>query len=228
MKCPDLEMLDNPVWSALTGKQAHLSQGGQLALRFHPQISPFAAVNVITLEATQALSVLASSADVIMQTVNALPSLEGLKTERLGTVCQMISTNVPRSDCSHQVVRLGAADVDEMLALTQATKPGPFKARTLETGNYIGIREHGQLIAMAGERMQFDRYVEISAVCVDTAHRGRGLAGQLMNMLRTEIFQRGGTPFLHVFEHNNAAVELYRRMGFETRQTFHLYRVRSL
>lgn len=228
MKYPNSQMLDNPVWSALTSKQAHLSQGGPLALRFHPQVSPFAAVNGMTLEAAQALRVLASSGEVIMQTVSAMPSMQGLKTERLGTVCQMISKDVPRSDCSHQVVRLGASDVDEMLALTQATKPGPFKPRTLETGNYIGVREHGQLIAMAGERMQFDRYVEISAVCVDTAHRGRGLAGQLMNTLRREIVQRGETPFLHVFDHNTSAVELYGRMGFETRQTFHLYSMRSL
>lgn len=40
----------------------------------------------------------------------------------------------------------------------------------------------GQLIAMAAERMQFDRYVEIIAVCVYPAHRGRGLAGQLMHI----------------------------------------------
>lgn len=228
MKSPTQEMLDNPVWSALTSKQAHLSLGGQLARRFHADISPFAAVSTMTSEAVQALKALVPSAHVLVQTLDVLPSMDEFKAERLGTVCQMISTDVPRSDSSHQLVRLGAADVHEMLALTQATKPGPFNRRTLETGNYIGIREHGQLIAMAGERMQFDRYVEISAVCVDSAHRGRGLAGQLMNTLRREILQRGGTPFLHVFDHNNAAVELYGRMGFETRQKFHLYSVRSL
>ncbi len=41
------------------------------------------------------------------------------------------------------------------------TGRGPFARRTHETGNYIGIRERGQLIAMAGERMHIDGYVEI-------------------------------------------------------------------
>jgi hypothetical protein len=78
--------------------------------------------------------------------------------------------------------------------LAQKTKPGPFGKRTHEMGNYIGIRDRGRLIAMAGERMQLDGYVEISAVCVDDAWRGRGLAGRLVNVLRREIEQRGETP----------------------------------
>ncbi|WP_425273990.1 GNAT family N-acetyltransferase [Paraburkholderia lacunae] len=77
------------------------------------------------------------------------------------------------------VIRLAPSDSPEMLDLAQRAKPGPFGKRTHEMGHYIGIRNGGRLIAMAGERMSIDGYVEISAVCVDEEWRGRGLAGRL-------------------------------------------------
>ncbi len=82
------------------------------------------------------------------------------------------------------VIGLSNADAKDMLDLVQKTKPGPFGKRTREMGNYIGIRDQGRLIAMAGERMCIDGYVEISAVCVDEDWRGKGLAGRLVKILR--------------------------------------------
>ncbi|WZB74507.1 GNAT family N-acetyltransferase [Achromobacter insuavis] len=78
---------------------------------------------------------------------------------------------------------------------------------------------------MAGERMQLEGYVEISAVCVDPDCRGQGLAARLMNRLRRDIRLRGDTPFLHVRDDNTTAIALYQRQGFRTRQTFQLQRV---
>ncbi len=52
-----------------------------------------------------------------------------------------------------------------MLALTALVFPGFFRARIYELGRYLGIRQEGQLVAMAGERFFAGRYREISAVC---------------------------------------------------------------
>ncbi|SAL75472.1 GCN5-related N-acetyltransferase [Caballeronia choica] len=52
-----------------------------------------------------------------------------------------------------------------MLRLAEITEPGPFNSRTNELGYFFGIREGGQLVAMAGERLTAGKYVEISAVC---------------------------------------------------------------
>ena len=38
---------------------------------------------------------------------------------------------------------LGPTDVAEMRALAALTDPGPFSARTAETGTYLGIRKEG-------------------------------------------------------------------------------------
>ena len=56
-----------------------------------------------------------------------------------------------------------------------ATQPGPFFAHTIELGRYLGIRDAGRLVAIAGERMLLDDYTEISAVCTAPSHQGRGV-----------------------------------------------------
>ncbi len=71
-----------------------------------------------------------------------------------------------------EAVRLGPADVPEMLDLVARTRPGPFLPRTVELGTYLGIRRDGALIAMAGQRLHPPGWTEISAVCTDPAFRG--------------------------------------------------------
>jgi hypothetical protein len=94
------------------------------------------------------------------------------------------------------------------------TKPGPFAARTIELGSYIGVRSGSHLVAMAGERMRFDGFTEISAVCTHPDHRGRGHARLLVRALMRDIVARGETPFLHIYSENAGAAALYRGLGF--------------
>jgi predicted GNAT family acetyltransferase len=103
--------------------------------------------------------------------------------------------------------------------LAELTKPGPFAQRTIVLGSYIGIRSGDQLVAMAGERMRFDGFTEISAVCTHPAHRGRGHAVLLVGTLMRSILARGKTPFLHIFSDNTSAAALYRKLGFTYRRS---------
>ncbi len=80
---------------------------------------------------------------------------------------------------------------------------------------------------MAGERMRFDRFVEISAVCVDPVHRGKGYAALLVTRLARDIQAQGSTPFLHVFATNLGAIALYEKLGFVTRRSFHVTVLRA-
>jgi len=67
-----------------------------------------------------------------------------------------------------------------------------------------------------------DRYTEVSAVCVEPAFRGQGLAAGLMRRLIKAICARGETPFLHVLASNHGALAVYRAMGFVKRRELHL------
>ncbi len=122
---------------------------------------------------------------------------------------------------------LGASDVADMLDLAGRTRPGPFGPRTIEFGQYIGLRVEGALAAMAGERMRFGRFVEISAVCVDPDHRGKGYAAVLMTRLAERLQAQGLTPILHVFADNAGAIALYEKLGFAKRRTLHLTVLRA-
>lgn len=115
-------------------------------------------------------------------------------------------------------VRLGEADAPEMLDLVAWTQPGPFLARTVSLGTYLGFRSEGALVAMAGERMHLPGWTEISAVCTDPAFRGRGLAARLVRAVGAGIRARGEVPFLHTAASNVNAIRLYESLGFRLRR----------
>ncbi|WP_353192185.1 GNAT family N-acetyltransferase [Pandoraea pnomenusa] len=221
------EPLDNPPWHALSGRHANLAQGAAgLALRYRPDVAAFAAVKHMTQDAFDALATLIPAGDFVwLMSLAPIPAMDRVHGDVLFSVCQMVDTARVDAAPDDGVLRLSKDDVPDMMSLADKTRPGPFSRSTIEMGNYVGIRDGGELIAMAGERMCLDGYVEISAVCVDERHRGRGLAQRLMNILRKEIRARGDVPFLHVRDDNASAIRLYERMGFETRQVLLLNRV---
>jgi ribosomal protein S18 acetylase RimI-like enzyme len=118
-----------------------------------------------------------------------------------------------------KVEALGREDVEEMLVLTELTKPGPFSRRTIEFGQYFGIRHEGRLVAMAGERLRVPGFTEVSAVCTHPEFTGRGYARAVMAKVMQGIVGRGECPFLHAAEENARAIGVYEELGFRVRWT---------
>src|ERR1700761_8553656 len=215
--------LDAVIWNALAGKQNHLAIGDARARRYPTDIGRFAAVADHSPESFEALRSLIDAQDsVALVTADEVALPSGFSVVRRAALLQMIWQGKLGQQSELQHVSLAGADVPDMLALTAATEPGPFGPRTIELGQYIGVRSEGKLAAMAGERMRLDGFTEISAVCVDPAFRGRGYAGDLMKLLIAAISARGETPFLHVFTSNQSAIALYRKLGFVDRHEMRL------
>jgi predicted GNAT family acetyltransferase len=215
--------LDAVVWNALAGKQKHLAIGDDRALRYLSGIGRFAATADSSPESFVALRSLIEARDTVaLVTANEVALPAGFSVVRRAALLQMIWQGKLDRPSELQPVSLTERDVPDMLALTAATEPGPFGPRTIEHGQYIGVRSEGKLAAMAGERMKLDGFTEISAVCVDPAFRGRGYAADLMKWLIAAISARGETPFLHVFASNQSAIALYRKLGFVDRHEMHL------
>ncbi len=211
--------LDLVIWNALTTRHARLALGTPRAWRYPALIAPFAALADRSAESWQALEPLVPAGDrAVLFTVDMVglpPQFELLLSRPLE---QMVATSYsPPAELIEHLV-LGEADVPEMQALVELTRPGPFNPRTIELGHYVGIRRDGRLAAMAGERMQLDGYTELSAICTHPDYRGHGFGRGLLDVVARGIVARGDTPFLHVWADNHTAIALYLKAGFSIRR----------
>jgi predicted GNAT family acetyltransferase len=153
--------------------------------------------------------------------VPALPAnWETLFESRLTQMIRTDRSPLPEGDADASI--LGAADVAEMLALAELAKPGPFRPRTIELGTYVGIREGGRLVAMAGERTCVGSFREVSAVCTHPDAQGRGYARALIGRVVNRMLRAGETPFLHVEGSNRRAIDVYLALGFVRRADYPL------
>jgi predicted GNAT family acetyltransferase len=158
-------MLDNPIWAALTTGHRVLAEGDALARRYPPAITPLAGLSEQSTLAYQALARLVpvgGMAGLFRDTLPDPPA--GWAVVHRGPLRQMVAERLSPVDGVH-MEPLGPADMPEMASLVELTDPGPFGSRTVELGTYLGIRDGGRLVAMAGERMRLGSYAEVSAVC---------------------------------------------------------------
>lgn len=227
-----MQPLDRPVWASLTTYHAPLSEGNELARRFVPDVNLFAAAVDDSPAALAALARLAGPGETLFLAqapeVVLPPGFEVIKAAKgvqmLAT--RSVSAEAEVSSCGDIRV-LAEEDAPEMLALARLTEPGPFLARTHVMGTFHGIRIDGRLAAMAGERMRFPGYTEVSGVCTHPDFRGRGLARSLSAAVAARIEARGERAFLHTWKSNHTAISLYQGLGFELRAEMNFVVLRS-
>jgi ribosomal protein S18 acetylase RimI-like enzyme len=235
----DVDPLDNPAWHALVGPHRAFARGSGRAWRYDPDVAPFAALpDEPTSDDWDALADLAPPLDGEPGPVVALPRAgvrppDGWQTVFELTAIQMLAppdvhAGGDGDDGGLEFEPLGAADVPAMLALVQETRPGPFLPRTIELGNYIGLRDGGELVAMAGERFHLPGLTEISAVCTAPRVQRKGIAAAMVRAVARGISERGEDAFLHVAVDNAAGFALYERLGFTVRATLDVVAVRRL
>ena len=216
--------LDNPIWHALVTAQAKFAEAAGLARRFPVEITTLAGFLEPTRESYASLASLTKAGEAAALFLESAPTPPANWTivETVPLLQMVHEGRAAAVTATAWAEELSAADVSQMMALAELTNPGPFGRRTRELGAYLGVRHEGTLVAMAGERLRVPGYTEISAVCTHPEHTGRGYAGALVATLVREIRDRGEVPFLHVRPSNSRAVQLYARLGFEGRVTFHL------
>ncbi|WP_329617889.1 GNAT family N-acetyltransferase [Streptomyces brevispora] len=210
--------LDDPVGASLTGPHAHFAERRGRILRYPADVTPWVAVPDRPEAADWAdAAALAGPGGAVTITAFREPPPDDWETTFHAEGVQLVDTGVAAAP-DPEAVRLGPADVPEMLDLVARTRPGPFLPRTVELGTYLGIRREGALVAMAGERLHPPGWSEISGVCTDESVRGQGLATRLLLAVSHEIRERGETPFLHAAAANTHAVGLYESLGFALRR----------
>ncbi|MFD4622074.1 GNAT family N-acetyltransferase [Streptomyces sp. NPDC058475] len=211
--------LDNPALGSLTGPHAYFAERRGRVLRYPVDVSPWLALpdepeagdwaDLAALVGPGGEAPLAGFNGRIPDGWEVTFDIDGV---------QLVDDGIAAAPDA-EAVRLGPADVPDMLDLVERTRPGPFLPRTVELGTYLGIRRNGALVAMAGERLHPPGWTEISAVCTDPGFRGEGLATRLILAVAHGIRERGEIPFLHTGAGNTNAIRLYESLGFRLRRS---------
>ncbi|WP_343671527.1 GNAT family N-acetyltransferase [Chitinophaga sp.] len=212
-----MTILDNPVWYAMQTVHRALAQGTSTVQRYkpgvlqlmgaeHPEAAPYN-------ELRDWLTV--GEKMYIVGDVPVMPdNWQYVKqVDCLQMVCD-VKPDVPQTD----VIKLEDNNLADMLTLINLVMPGFFYEQTPLLGDYFGIYQSGQLVAMAGERMRLDGYTEVSAVVTHPEFTGRGYAQQLVAHVVAKNLDAGVLPFLHATATNERAVKVYEKLGFRTRR----------
>lgn len=214
-----ITILDNPVWEALSSRHRHFNEGNDTLKYFPADVSPFVALKnwnedevnelVTHIPAERSFSVMIAKEVTLPDALHILFSIPLYQL-----YCPAL---IPFNQSDVAIHDLGKDDVLQMLHLTEQTKPGPFYKQTILFGDYIGIFNDNELVAMAGERLKVPGYTEVSAICTSPDFIGRGYASILTSSICERIIANGDIPFLHVRQDNVRAIEVYKKLGFKIR-----------
>lgn len=212
-------VLDNPIWHTINSYHGQFATGTALAKRYLPTVGFASALLDHSDAALHDLGQITPVGEKALLFEAHLPQhMPGWTQHQSFSVDQLVCAQpVPPLEQSTEIIDLTPADVPDILHLIELTQPGPFFSRTIEVGRYIGIRQQGQLVAMAGERLHLPGYCELSAVCTHPEWQGRGYARLLSTVIVNGIWERGETPFLHVVADNTNAYRLYESLHFRQR-----------
>jgi len=217
----DNKPLANPVWEALTGRQSEHAIMGDNVARYKPDIFIFSGIPEGTKESMDRLAKLYEAGEVVALMGFRIEAEPQFKSLGGVTAIQMIADELPEYQ-PVDFVELTREDLPQMAELIKLTEPGPFLPNVIDIGRYIGVKIDGKLVAMAGERIKVEGYVEISMVCSHPDYRRKGYAKGLSCEVMRKIFEDGDKPFLNVADYSTSAVELYKTLGFKVNRKYPL------
>src|SRR5712664_4063718 len=120
-------LLDNQVWSALSTTQASLAEGDDLAKRYPVDVAPFAATLDQSPESYRSLARLLGPEETAAMPLATMPVVpDGWTVVRRVDSAQMVWNTQTPPPVERSFEELNISHLDEMLALVELTKPGPF------------------------------------------------------------------------------------------------------
>jgi predicted GNAT family acetyltransferase len=224
MKNLEENKLDNPVWNSLSEYHREFAIDFGNTKFYNPDYCPFG--GFIEIESTQNAVDQYSSLAENFFIVGEKPKIaNSLKIAKELVCLQMIIREKIQLPIDLEIVKLTENHNEALCDLVNLVQPGYFKNKTSLLGDYFGIFVDNQLVAITGERMQMDAFIEVSAIITHPNHTGKGYAKQLITHVVNNIFDQNKIPFLHVLESNIGAIKLYEKLGFVTRRKISFWNI---
>lgn len=223
MDFSDSYKLDNPVWHSLSETHSKFTINYRGIKFYDPEYCSFSGTNEeYDVDAIYDYAELMDSFFIVGEKP-VLPNGLQLKNE---VIClQMIIEKPIEVSITDEIVLLTPSHTEALYELVNLVQPGYFMMKTALMGNYYGIFENGVLIAVTGERMQMDAFIEISAVITHPDHAGRGYAKQLVAHAVNTVCKQKKIPYLHVVKSNIRAIKLYEKLGFITKREISFWNI---
>jgi len=208
--------LINPVWHSLCETHKLFSLEYEDVKFYDPKICPFGAFTNASKTAI-ALNEYAKLADsFFLVSENEIPTFDTnfVILDKKIEGCQMVLENFIEVEITEQIVPLSKIHLEEIYKLIWLVMPGYYQKRTFEMGKYFGIFKNNKLIAIAGQRMQTNDWIEVSAIVTHPDHTRKGYAKQLTAHITQEILKENKQPILHTTK-GNTAIGLYENLGYK-------------
>jgi len=210
--------LDNPVWNSVNESHKRYGITHEGVKFYDPAYCPFGGF-INAEKAVKGIDQYAHSIENLFM-VGEKPLWSSKLTLCNNLVCNQMLLEKPANLVVEEEIIPLKSDQQKtaIFDLVSLVQPGYFRNKTADLGDYFGIYKEDKLIAVAGERMQMNAYVEISAVVTHPQHTRKGYAKQLTLHTAQQILRKNKIPYLHVLESNKKAVSLYEKLGFFTRR----------
>lgn len=208
--------LQNPVWSSLieTHKSFEIEFDG---VKFYdPKICPFGSCldDSFIKGALNKYAALSDSFFFVSEDKTPVFDESVLMLEKKINGCQMVLDKLIEVEISEKIVPLTEKYIDEIYNLVWSVMPGYYRKGTFNMGKYFGIFKDGKLVSIAGQRMQSNTFIEVSAVVTHPNYTKRGYASQLTTHATKQILKVNKLPILHTNK-GNLAIPLYERLGYK-------------
>lgn len=208
--------LKNPVWHALNETHHKFLINLNGVLFYDPEICTFGAFEEVsaTAEALNAYAKLTENFFLVTEKGNPKFDTSQVVLQKKIEGCQMVLDKLVEVKVQETIVPLSEAYKDEIYDLIWLVMPGYYQKRSFEMGNYYGIFKDGKLVAIAGQRMQTNDFIEVSGVVTHPDYTRRGFAKQLVYHVSREIIKANKRAILHTTK-GNPAIALYESLGYK-------------
>ncbi len=217
LKMTSLEKkLKNPVWYSLKETHHKFIIEFDGVLFYHPDICIFGSFYDASKTSKASNEYSKTVEKFFLVTENQTPVIDPSTTvlEKKIDGCQMVLEHLTPVEMTEEIVLLTEKHIDEIYDLIWLVMPGFYRKRGFEMGRFFGIFKNEQLIAIAGQRMQANDFIEVSSVVTHPNHTRKGYAKQLIAHTTKEILKENKLPILHTNK-GNTAISLYEKLGYK-------------